>query len=245
MKTYARITAALLVAIGGLDCAHAAIQINGTRVIYPAKQREVIVSLTNTGSSPELIQAWVDDGDLTVNPGKSKAPFVLTPPMSRVDAGGGQAFRLMFTGADLPKDRESVFWLNVLEIPAKPKDGDNTTNNYLQFAVRSRLKIFFRPDGLPGNPFNAIDQVTWHLVPQGTGYIVECTNPGAFNVSIGSVNFKGIEPEKTMEPKGGMCPAKGSEKFPIKGAPNPEGKLTVQVINDFGGFDSHEVSFTR
>jgi hypothetical protein len=43
--------------------AHASVVINGTRVIYPSDEREVTVKLSNEGSLPALVQAWLDDGD--------------------------------------------------------------------------------------------------------------------------------------------------------------------------------------
>lgn len=249
MNKFTRITCALALAFGGFGSAYAGIQINGTRVIYPADQREVTLSMVNNGAEPVLLQSWIDDGDMQATPDNSKAPFLLTPPMARVDPSKGQTIRIMFSGnaANLPQDRESVFWLNVLEIPPKPKGGaEADSNNYLQFAIRSRLKIFYRPKGLAGNAFDAIDQVTWHVVPKGNGYAAECTNPGPYNVSIGSVVAKGSSVPQTVESKGGMCPAKGRETLPLNGDLNAAaGKLTVQVINDFGGFDPHDVPFTR
>ncbi len=45
-------------------------------------------------------------------------PFTATPPVSRIDAKRGQTIKLMYTASSaLPKDRESVFWFNVLEVP--------------------------------------------------------------------------------------------------------------------------------
>ncbi|MGO4502956.1 MULTISPECIES: fimbrial biogenesis chaperone [unclassified Dyella] len=246
MKQLTRIACALALAVGGLSSAYAGIQINGTRVIYPAAEREVTLSMINNGTSPLLLQSWVDDGDLQANPETSKAPFLLTPPMSRVDAGKGQTLRIMFTGGNPPQDRETVFWLNVLEIPTKPKATDGDSNNFLQFAIRSRIKIFYRPKGLPGNAFDAVDQVTWRVRPDGNGFIAECTNPTPYNVSIASVVAKGSTVPQTIDAKGGMCPAKGTEKLPVNGDLNAAGgKLTVDVINDFGGFESHEVAFSR
>jgi chaperone protein EcpD len=247
MKIFARVACALALIAGGAGSANASIQINGTRVVYPSDQREVSISMQNNGDAPILLQSWVDEGNPKDNPETSKAPFILTPPMARVDPRKGQTLRIMFTGANLPQDRETLYWLNVLEIPTKPKakkEGDS--NNYLQFAIRSRMKIFYRPKGLPGNAFDAIEKVTWHVEPQGNAFVVECNNPTPYYLSFGSVNFKGVEPEKNLEPKGGMCPPMGSEKFPIKGSVDAAGgKLTVQVINDYGGFDVHDVSFTR
>jgi chaperone protein EcpD len=246
MKTLARVACALALVAGGAGSANASILINGTRVIYPAEQREVSISMENNGSQPILLQSWVDTGNPKDSPETSKAPFILTPPMSRVDPAKGQTLRIMFTGADLPQDRETVYYLNVLEIPTKPKAKEGESQNYLQFAIRSRLKLFYRPKGLAGNAFEAADKVTWQVQKEGNGYVVECNNPTPYFVSFGSVNFKGTESEKSLEPKGGMCPAKGSEKFPIKGSPDAaQGKLVVEVINDYGGFDNHEVSFTH
>lgn len=246
MKIFARLACALALVAGGAGSANASIQINGTRVIYPADQREVNISMLNNSGAPVLLQSWVDEGNPKDSPETSKAPFILTPPMSRVDPGKGQTLRIMFTGASLPQDRETVFWLNVLEIPAKPKTKQGDSNNYLQFAIRSRMKIFYRPKGLAGNAFDAVDKVSWRVEKEDNGYVAECNNPTPYFISIGSVNFKGIEVEKNLEPKGGMCPAMGSEKFSLKGnADAAAGKLSVQVINDYGGFDVHEVSFTR
>lgn len=246
MKTFARMACALALVVGGAGSANASIQINGTRVIYPAGQREVTISMENNSSAPVLLQSWVDEGNPKDSPENSKAPFILTPPLVRVDPGKGQTLRIMFTGASLPQDRESVFWLNVLEIPTKPKANESETSNYLQFAIRSRMKIFYRPSGLAGNAFDAVEKINWRVQKDGNGYVAECNNPTPYFVSFGSLNFKGVAPEKNLEPKGGMCPPMATEKFPLKGGVDTAaGKLTVEVINDYGGFDTHEVSFTR
>jgi P pilus assembly chaperone PapD len=125
--------------------------INGTRIIYPGKQREVTVQLSNNGASPALIQSWIDEGDAKTTPENSKAPFIISPPISRVEPTTGQALRVSLTTASLPQDKESLFWLNVLEIPPAPTGANNSApENYLQVAFRSRVKLLYRPTGLPG-----------------------------------------------------------------------------------------------
>jgi len=38
--------------------------LSGTRVVYPAQQREVSIKLTNDDAQfPRLVQAWIDTGD--------------------------------------------------------------------------------------------------------------------------------------------------------------------------------------
>ncbi len=239
-----RTLCAFALAFATLGTAQAGITINGTRVVYPADQREVSLSMVNDGKETRLVQAWIDSGDATERPDTSKAPFLITPPMARVDPGKGQTLRIMFTGADLPQDRETVFWLNILEIPPKPKAGSDTAENYMQLAVRSRMKLFYRPKGLKGSPDAAADQLSWHVTQDGKGYQAECTNNTPFNISFSDLTFKG-SPQLQAVSKGGMCPAMGKATLPVAGEPDASNKLVITVINDYGGFNEHEVSFSR
>lgn len=240
MSIFFRVALTLCIALyGTCSVAHASVQITGTRVIYPAGEREVTIRLTNKAEAPRLVQAWVDSGDPTETAENSKAPFTITPPLVRVEPDKGQALRLMHTGEVMPQDRESVYWLNVLEIPPRPQTGEN--KNYMQFAVRTRIKIFYRPKGLQGTLMGAVDQLTWRLVRQGTGYAIECQNPSPYNVSFNAVGINGMERQSAFS--GGMAPARGSQVFPLEGVtqmPAGTAKVVFSVINDFGGFIERE-----
>lgn len=208
----------------------AGIQLDGTRVIYPADKREVTLAMTNNADTPRLIQAWVDTGDTDISPQKNTAPFVVTPPIFRLDPEKGQTLRIVFTGGDVPQDRESVFWLNVLEVQPKPAGKAAGTQDYIQFSVRSRLKIFYRPKALPGSPDNAVSTLRWRVVDDG----LECENLSAFNVSINDIWFKDGE-ENTEHKHSGICPAKGTRIFhfqqPLTSNSN---KMFFTTINDYG-----------
>jgi chaperone protein EcpD len=243
MKVLSRaVLGASLVALSAPGCIHAGITINGTRVVYPSDQREVSLSMTNDGTETRLLQAWVDSGDASERPDTSKAPFLITPPMTRVDPGKGQTLRILYTGNHLPQDRESVFWLNVLEIPPKPKIGPD--ESYLQMAVRTRIKLFYRPAGLAGTPDAAFKQVQWRVSQSGDEYSVECTNNSPYTVSLSDATFKGSPLVRAIG-RGGMCPAKGKGTVPVAGLPDADNKLVITVINDFGGFSTREVDYSR
>jgi chaperone protein EcpD len=245
MNAFSRAICAMTLIAAGFSSAHAGITINGTRVVYPAEKREVSLSMVNDGKEARLIQVWVDTGDASERAESTKAPFLVTPPMARVDPGKGQTLRIMFTGANnLPQDRETVYWLNVLEIPPKPKASSDVAENYMQLAVRSRMKLFYRPNGLQGAPDGAVDQASWRVIPEAKGFAVECTNDTAFSISFSDITFKGAAKQQAVS-KGGMCPAKGKGVFPVAGTPDGSGKLVVTVINDYGGFNPHEISFVR
>src|SRR5512146_2342735 len=84
----------------------AGVVVDGTRVVYPAAKREVTINIDNPGSVPSLVQAWLDAGDPHAKPGDSKVPFVLTPPLFRLDPTKVQSLRLVYTHDPLPADRE-------------------------------------------------------------------------------------------------------------------------------------------
>lgn len=118
--------------------------------------KSVSVRLENKGNSHLLVQSWLDTGDDNAEPGSINVPFTATPPVSRIDAKRGQTIKLMYTGSTvLPSDKESVFWFNVLEVPPKPDASKVENQSLLQLAFRTRIKLFYRPAGLNGNPSEA------------------------------------------------------------------------------------------
>lgn len=224
----------------------AGVQVQGTRVIYPAGQREVTVNVNNVGATPRLLQVWVDNGDPKATAETASAPFLVVPGVARVEPGKGQALRVLFTGSEMPQDRESVFWLNVLEVPPKPQgDAGVPVKDYVQFAVRTRIKLFYRPGTLSGDPVRALDQVSWRLLQDGAGHVLECNNASPYNFSLNSVRLKGQPaPEKTPG-RGGMCPAKGQHRFAVDGSASPTGgALVYEAINDYGALVEREALYS-
>ncbi|WP_211454714.1 fimbrial biogenesis chaperone [Collimonas antrihumi] len=114
--------------------AQADIVFSKTRAIYPMQEREITVTLSNeNATAPRLMQAWIDDGDINGAPEQIDVPFTLTPPVFRMEAGKSQALRVVYAREDgkgkaLPKDKESVFWLNVLAVPPRPHDAAVVVN---------------------------------------------------------------------------------------------------------------------
>lgn len=145
----------------------AGVVINGTRVIYPGDEKEITVQVSNNGQRPVLVQSWLDTGDSEATPDTITTPFILTPPINRLDSGKAQALRISsLTTSALPQDRESLYWLNVLEIPGRP--GSEIKNeNYLQLAVRSRIKFFWRPASLKEGAARAPQALSWAATEPG------------------------------------------------------------------------------
>lgn len=228
---------ALLLAVSMLLCfrpAVASVVINGTRVIYPAQSREVTVQVDNVGKTPALVQAWIDTGDAGQTPDNSDAPFLLTPPISRVEPGRSQALRLIFSGAALPVDRESVFWLNVLDVPPTPDASEGGEQNFLQVAFRSRIKLFYRPKGMPGLANEAPGSLRWRR----SGSRLRVDNPTAYHVTLLEVRALAGSEERAVEVKGAMVAPKQGMEFD---APGNAAQVRFVTINDYGGRVEHTV----
>lgn len=167
--------------------APAAVTLQGTRIVHDAsKGRDVTVRASNTGDDKALAQVWIDAGDDRARPEDVRVPFHLTPAAPRLlQPHQGQAYRITYaprpSDPALPVDRESVFYFNLLDIPPKPADA--AEKNLLQFAVRTRIKLFFRPEGLPGKAADAAAALQWKAAHDA----VVLHNPTAYHVTLGSV----------------------------------------------------------
>ncbi|HCM1914413.1 TPA: fimbrial chaperone [Salmonella enterica subsp. salamae serovar 28:r:e,n,z15] len=220
--------------------ASADIVISGTRIVYPQSSKDVIVNLDNRGNKPLLVQSWLDDGRDGVNPEELKLPFVITPPVSRIDPQKGQSVRITYMGGALPQDRESLFWFNVLEIPPKSKAKDGENLNQLQLAFRTRIKLFFRPDGLKGTPGDAAANVKWSQKKEGNTLSLVGQNDSPYNVSISRATFN--VGGKIYDVEGKSILPFSNISMPVKGLTNStSGTIVYYTINDNGGTDKREV----
>ncbi|MGH8036554.1 MAG: fimbrial biogenesis chaperone [Stenotrophomonas sp.] len=213
--------------------AQASVVVTGTRVIYPADAREVTVRLTNQDNFPNAVQAWIDVDDPASTPADADAPFVVNPAISRLAPGSGQRLRIMFTGAALPQDRESLFHLNVLQIP--PMNASTADRNQMLLLMRNRLKLFYRPQGMAGSPEQLAERLQFVLVPSGQQWHVRVDNPTGFHASFGGATLRIGEQQWTL--KAAMVAPKSSAQWVPQSPsalPGGEPVLQAQLINDYG-----------
>ncbi|WP_168443794.1 fimbrial biogenesis chaperone [Photobacterium damselae] len=119
----------------------AAISFDRTRIIYNEGSESVSLKVKNENKKlPYLAQAWVETQTQT----KTKL-FAAVPPIQRVEPLDDSVIRLMANNITnkVSKDRESVFYFNLREIPPKPEHA-----NSLQLALQTRVKLFFRPKSI-------------------------------------------------------------------------------------------------
>lgn len=198
-----------------LTSASAGVIIGGTRVIFDEAKKEAALNITNPDATPYLIQSWID-----VEAGISgKAPFIITPPLYRLDAGQKNLERIVMTGL-LPHEKESLFWLNIKAIPSASKQ-----TNALQIAVKTRIKLIYRPDGLQAStPEEQADKLTW----QRAGSELQVTNPTPYVINFNEIIVAG----KTLNEVTYVLPG-ASTRFALPKEVNGN-TLTFKVINDYG-----------
>ena len=235
--------AAILLSLLLGTAAQASVTLTGTRIIFPSGEKEATIQLTNEGSKPALVQTWLDKGNNQESPENIDVPFVITPTIMRIEAGKSQTLRIIYSGEALPADKESLFWLNVLDVPPKAEmEGDS---NNLQFAFRTRVKLMYRPSNLPGNAQEAPAQLQWSVdVDAKNQPVLKARNPSAF-----VVNVAGVEVQlggKSFEAGVGPVLPGQVATFPIKepAGANMAGAAGATVmfssINDWGASLNHE-----
>ncbi|QDL55767.1 fimbrial biogenesis chaperone [Rhodoferax aquaticus] len=154
----------LLMGVLAASIAYSGVIVNATRFIYKSNNRDVSVRLSNEGENPALVQLWIDDGAPDLAPNKIDVPFVISSPTVRIEPKQSRALRLIATNPTLPQDRETMYWLNILEIPPKPKVDEG--QNYMQFSVRTRLKLIYRPEKVGNDVVNSAKEVRLQIVQE-------------------------------------------------------------------------------
>lgn len=227
--------------------ARASVVITGTRVIFNAAQGEATVRLTNSSAQPALVESWIDAGNMNATPDAVHTPFLITPPLFRMEAHKDQSLRIIYIKGNqaLPTDRESVFYLNVLEIPPKPTGPQFAGKNYLQFAIRTRIKLFYRPAKLPGDVMKAPEQLTFKAAA-GAPAALEAHNPTPYYITITSVTL-GVD-GRPIQSADGMVAPFGNINLPLQGiahAPAAGTHIEFTTIDDYGAVDSHKGVITQ
>ncbi|ELX8379435.1 molecular chaperone [Providencia vermicola] len=204
--------------------AYASVVLGGTRVIYDANSKEASISVRNNDKRPYLIQSWIDNFE---GQNQAKLPFVITPPLFRIEPESTNSLRIVYTGKDLPEDRESIFWLNVKSIPPT----DPKAKNNLTISINNRIKLIYRPKSLfNSDAENAYKKVTF----ERNGNMLVGKNPTPYYVSFSDLQ---VGNKSINEPA--MLPPMGEQSWNISGAQG--NKVMWKAVSDAGAItDSQE-----
>lgn len=213
-------TALALLAASSSVFAAEGISLGATRVVYNESSKESSLTVQNYSSKQYfLIQSWIDDHD-----GNKNVPFTITPPLFRLNMNKENMLRIIKTGNNLPADRESVYWVNVKAIPPAPEAGQS--QNVLQLAIKTRVKLFYRPAGLQGKAADAPATLQWSV--QGNQLVAK--NPSDYSVTLNTVKLDGKE-VKNVD----LVLPKSEAHYQLPAGAARGSSVSYTSINDFGG----------
>lgn len=125
-----------------------------------------------------------------------------------------------------------MFWLNVKSIPSTSK---TISQNTLQIAVKTRIKLIYRPETLKGN---SAEREAGNLVWQRDGNNIKVTNPSNYYMNFGYIKLNGTELKKVT-----YAAPHASLEIPLPAGVSA-GNLSYALISDYGSIGtSHSASF--
>lgn len=163
---------------GSLPLAQAALSVERSRIIFNEGDKSVGLNVKNNNvQDPYLAQGWMENEKEE----KLSGPLMVLPPVQRLEPDGRTMVRIqqVTETSALPGDRESVFWLNLREIPPK-----SDKPNVLMLAMQTRMKVFWRPKAIKVDPLLDVVPGTETLTLTRKGERYEVDNPTPYHFSF-------------------------------------------------------------
>ncbi|EMB3084794.1 molecular chaperone [Providencia rettgeri] len=117
----------------------------------------ISVDMTNANPNSYLMEAWVANIDeatlLPESENKNEqVPFIILPPLKKMDPNTQTSWNIrrisnQINNTDIPKDRESLYWIGIRAIP---DEGKNKKENSVQLNIIPNFyfKLIYRPKAI-------------------------------------------------------------------------------------------------
>ena len=201
-----------------------------TRIIMNESDKGEALKLTNQSKNlPYLAQTWIED----TKGNKSRDFIVTVPPMVRLNPSEQIQIRMISQEkiAQLPNDRETLFYFNVREIPPK-----TDKKNVMQVTMQHALKLFWRPKAIELEDDGVMTYEKVEIIRRNDGSI-RFNNKMPYHVTLGYIGTNGV----TMLPQ-----TQSLMVLPFSHADtqfkNVPSTFQVGYINDFGGLSFYEIN---
>jgi P pilus assembly chaperone PapD len=173
-----------------------------SRIVYHEQSHMQSSVLVNTNAYPVMVQLWVDDGDFKGSPETASAPFVVTPVMFKLNPMQLNGIKVIYSGKpnQLAGDRETLFWLNILEVPPKPEE--KTGEERVSLSMLTQLKLIYRPKSLNIGEEKVVaqwDKLTFSVSKgDANGFTVKVNNPTPYVASFSTLQLSGKRGAQTV-----------------------------------------------
>lgn len=205
--------------------ANAALSIDRTRVIMMGDEKSAQVNIINHSKKlPYLAQSWLENE----NEEKINSPLTVLPPLQRLEKDTTVQVNItpLPGAAQLPQDRESLFFYNLQEIPPKSEK-----TNVIQLALRIKIKVFYRPESLR-KMAEEIWQEKLQLVVGNNE--LKIVNPTPFYIVIPTISIA----NKPVALEDDAITLKPLSEVLLPSTAVKNQTLQIQYINDYGSYNT-------
>ncbi|MEC6824672.1 fimbrial chaperone [Photobacterium piscicola] len=204
---------------------YASFVLDGTRYIYDGTIKNIAVQITNDSNNSYGGQVWIENSDQPIN----NIFFIPAPAFFTLAKNQIQIDSIINVNDDLPKNKESLFYLNVQEIPLK-----STTDNSLQIAMNTRVKLIYRPKAIINDRAGAENKINI-ISKDGDIYL---NNPTPYYFAITSVtdNNKPLQLSSVIMNK--LTVFKPFSKVKLG---NYNKNISFNAINDYGAVINYNI----
>ncbi|PSV27801.1 fimbria/pilus periplasmic chaperone [Photobacterium sp. GB-56] len=201
----------------------AALQLNATRYIVNEGDKSVEIKIENIADKTYAAQIWIENE----NKKDKNVNFIPMPNFFKFNKGETQVVRLLNTHKSSSLNNESLYWLNLQEIPPV----DKSKKSRITLALKTRVKLIYRPKVLLGKRANAEKLLS---IVKSNGNI-KITNPTPFYLAVVNVKFNGkeIKLNNEMKQQLGVFPPESSV-FIKNNYVATISKFEFDAINDYG-----------
>lgn len=218
----------LAISFMAIFSSNAAVNIDKTRIIFSADSLAQSLSLSNDSDTPVMLQVWADAGDLNVSPEENKTPIVILPPVFKMSPHEIRSLRVLLASRKgLATDKESLYWLNIYQIPSIT-EAQKKTQKKMILPLRLRLKILIRPEKLPSPTTEDPKKLRF----KKNGNVLQISNPTPWFMVLSI--FTGGEYESIV------ASPKTSATMKVKDINSLGSKVSYKVINDDGSSTLYE-----
>lgn len=201
-----------------------------TRLIYNPNSMGATLSINNPNDFPVLAQTTI-----TSENRKGDAPFIVTPPLFRLDGKQQSRLKVVMTGEVSAKDRETLYWLCATGIP--PEKGDEWAKGEREAKPKEALldvkvklsqcvKLMVRPSDVKDKPENVAAQLKWTR----NGDVLKGQNPTPFYMNLSTLSVAG-----KIIGAPAYIPPFGTTNYVLPKGSAASGKVSWKILNDFGG----------
>ncbi|POT24534.1 Clp protease ClpE [Citrobacter freundii] len=220
-----RVAGGMMTALMLANPAGASLASDQTRYIFTGDKESLTIAVKNNDKERTFGgQAWVDN----IVEKDTRPTFVVTPSFFKVKANGQQTLRVIKAADHLPQDKESVYWLNLQDIPPALKGSG------LAIALRTKMKIFYRPAALVEGRKGAEEGISLQMRPNGNAVLAN-TTPYIYAIS-GLLDKNGNLVKVEHDTAQKLLMFMPGDEVPVSGS-----VAMVSSLNDWGALKTWEI----